>query len=239
MRQVPPYLLIGNGRVARHMCHYFSLLNLPYAHWHRGQAEALLSECLTHATHILLLISDQSIESFIDIYLKNSNALIIHCSGSLTTPLAYSAHPLTTFSETLYTLSQYQQIPFIVEKNTLPFHQLLPELTNPHFYLDATQKAKYHALCVSSGNFSCLLWQKLFDAFEQEFGLPKEAAYVYLQQQTQNLMNAPDTALTGPLVRGDQKTIQQNITALENDPLQNIYHQFINYYEMIKKEKKP
>lgn len=232
MRQVPSYLLIGNGRVARHMCHYFSLLNLPYSHWHRGQAETILFEHLAHATHILLLISDQGIEPFIETHLKNTQLPIIHCSGSLTTPLAYSAHPLTTFSERLYTLSHYQQIPFIVEKNTVPFHQLLPGLTNPHFYLDATKKAKYHALCVASGNFSCLLWQKLFDSFEQEFGLPKEAAYVYLQQQTENLLDHPKHALTGPLMRGDQQTIAQNIQALDQDPLQKIYQNFVDYYQL-------
>lgn len=239
MRQVPHYLLIGNGRVAKHLRHYFSLLDLPHTHWDRNQDEVLLFQHLTHATHILLLISDQSIEPFIHTYLSHTATHIIHCSGSLTIKQAVSAHPLTTFSKaSLYTLDQYKKIPFIVEKNTIPFDQLLPGLPNTHFYLDATQKAKYHASCVASGNFSCLLWQALFKAFEEEFGLPKETAYPYLQQIMQNLIDDPENALTGPLVRGDQKTIEQNIQALANDPLQKIYQSFVDYYQTIKKEGK-
>lgn len=237
MRQVPSYLLIGNGRVARHMRHYFSLLNLPYSSWHRGEPIADLLSCIAHATHILVLISDHSIEPFIETHLRHTHATLIHCSGSLATPLAYSAHPLTTFSETLYPLEQYQHIPFILDKHYSPQNPLLPGLPNRHFYLDPNQKAKYHALCVASGNFSCLLWQKLFHTFETEFALPREVAHIYLQQQMQNLIDDPYHALTGPLIRNDQQTLQKNIDALDNDPLQKIYQSFIDYYATTRKEK--
>jgi hypothetical protein len=238
MRQVPHYLLIGNGRAAKHFRHYFSLLNLRHATWQRDQSEEILSQHITQATHILLLISDQNIEPFIHAYLHNTAAQLIHFSGSLNTPHAHGAHPLTTFGETLYSLNQYQKIPFIIERGALPFAQLLPELANPHFELDPKQKAKYHALCVAAGNFSCLLWQKLFSTFETVLGLPKEAAHLYLQQQTQNLLNHPEHALTGPLVRGDQQTIANNIEALKKDPLQKIYQSFVDYYHQINPSEK-
>jgi len=235
MRQVPHYLLIGNGRVAKQLRHYLTLLDLPHSHWDRSQDENILFHHLNQASHILLLISDRSIEPFIHTYLNHSAAQIIHCSGRLVSKHAIGAHPLTTFSHTLFTFDQLKKIPFIIEKNTLPFDQLLPGLPNPHFYLDTKQKAKYHALCVVSGNFSCLLWQAFFKSFEETFGLPKEAAQAYLQQNMHNLMNDPQNALTGPLVRGDQETIEENIQALAGEPLQKIYQSFVDYYQTRKK----
>jgi hypothetical protein len=64
MRQVPNYLLIGNGRVARHFQHYFSLLQLPYQTWHRHEPDTKLTQQLESATHVLLLISDRAIAAF-------------------------------------------------------------------------------------------------------------------------------------------------------------------------------
>src|SRR4051812_14973955 len=115
MRQVPQYLIIGNGRVARHSCHYLSLLNIPVLQWHRPQPVARLEELLPQATHVLVLISDQAIEPFITEHLQGSPAVKVHFSGALVSELAYGAHPLMTFSNTLYTLDKYQSIPFVVD----------------------------------------------------------------------------------------------------------------------------
>jgi hypothetical protein len=231
MRQVPYYLLIGNGRVAHHIRHYFSLLGISFATWQRGDPEEKLQQSLQHVSHVLLLITDAHIESFIQHHLKNSTALRIHCSGSLVTEHAYGAHPLMTFNKDhLYSLAQYQAIPFIVDDDAPAFEALLPGLPNPHVRLKKSLKPKYHALCVLSGNFSCLLWQKLFSSLEREFHFPADIAYPYLQQQTQNLLRHYPTALTGPLVRSDQATIQKNLTALAGDPFQEIYQAFINCY---------
>ena len=57
MRQVPQYLIVGNGRVARHVCHYFSLLNIPVLTWNRSESFDLLHEKIQQVSHILLLIS--------------------------------------------------------------------------------------------------------------------------------------------------------------------------------------
>jgi predicted short-subunit dehydrogenase-like oxidoreductase (DUF2520 family) len=234
MRQVPHYLLIGDGRTARHFSYYFSQLSIPFSSWNRHAPQKELAEKIIPATHILLLINDDAIENFIEQNLQHATATLIHCSGRLNTQMAISVHPLTSFAHELYTLEQYQNIPFIVEKDNISFEGLFPQLPNPHFYLDKNQKAKYHALCVASGNFSCILWQKLFKTFEEEFGLPAKAAHAYLQQQTNNLINDYQHALTGPLVRDDAKTIENNIAALDNDPLQKIYQLFVQYYQLTK-----
>lgn len=232
MRGIPHYLIIGNGRVARHFQHYFSQLKLSFDTWHRHEPFEQLQKKLGQATHVLVLITDKSINSFIQENLK-THAMRIHFSGSLVSELAYGAHPLMCFNEQFYSLEQYKQIPFIIDEDAPAFEELLPGLTNTHVRLKKSLKAKYHALCVMSGNFSCLLWQKLFSTFEKEFNLPHTIAHPYLQQQTQNILHNYQTALTGPLVRNDQETLAKNLAALENDPFQQIYQSFISCFDKL------
>ncbi len=234
MRQVP-YAVIGAGRVARHFCHYLDLLNIPYRSWSRAHdaPQALLASLLP-CERILLLISDGAIELFIREQLEVHPALKdktrIHFSGALVTPQAFGAHPLMTFGQDVYSLAHYQKIPFVVEAGAPAFAELLPGLPNAHFTLPAEQKALYHSLCVLSGNFSCLLWQKLFTELEKSLNLPKEIAIPYLEQLTHNLQHRPEEALTGPLARGDQTTLDKNMAALEGDPFQKVYQAFVEAY---------
>ncbi len=229
MRQVPQYLIIGNGRVARHLCHYFSLpeIHLPYRHWHRALPVQQLRDWQKDATHILLAIRDGAIEPFCDAHLKGTSATKVHFSGSLVTDRAFGAHPLMTFGAALYPPEKYPAIPFLVDDNAPDFAALLPGLPNPHARLPRAEKAKYHALCVMAGNFSCILWQNLFSFLENDLGLPPATAHMYLQQQTENLLTDPRRALTGPLVRGDEATIARNIASLADSPYQDVYKAFV------------
>src|SRR5476649_2885476 len=113
MRQVPHYLLIGNGCVARHFQHYFSLLALSYTTWNRSESIDKLHQLAKTATHILLLIKDSAIQAFYEEHLKSY--LCVHFSGSLVSEQIIGAHPLMCFSQDLYILSQYQPIPFVID----------------------------------------------------------------------------------------------------------------------------
>ena len=42
---------------------------------------------------------------------------------------------------------------------------------------------------------------------------------------------APESALTGPLTRNDQETIERNIHSLDGDPLQDLYRAFVRFYQ--------
>lgn len=234
MRQVPRYLIIGNGRVARHFQHYFSLLNLSFNIWNRSQSPDKLNTFLKQATHILILITDRAIDTFCETHLQYSTAYRIHFSGSHVSRHAFGAHPLMTFSANMYCLEDYLTIPFIVDQSAPDFEKLLPGLSNKNIKLNTSDKAKYHALCVMSGNFSCLLWQKLFSNFEEAFNIPASFAYPYLRQQTENLLTDARNALTGPLVRNDDITIKKNVAALAGDPFQEVYMAFVECYKKIR-----
>ena len=100
MEQVPtkkkPYLIIGGGRLAKHLAYYLQLLDIPFNQWKRKD-RSKLEKLSSNSNKILLAISDDSI---IPVAKKFPDKLVIHFSGVLTTKFAESAHPLFTFSNT-------------------------------------------------------------------------------------------------------------------------------------------
>lgn len=225
------YGIIGKGRMAKHFTHYLSLLNIPYQQWHRGQSDEVLVALSKSCSPILILIDDGAIESFIEGHAFLKSQLLVHFSGKLQTPLAFGAHPLLSFAQHLYPLETYQKTPFICEDDSPPFTQLLPGLDNPHFTIPRQKRVFYHALCVLSGNFSVLLWKKLFAEFENALQIPKEQAHPFLQQITENLIKDPQKALTGPLVRNDSETIKAHLSALDGDSYQRVYKAFLEVFQ--------
>jgi predicted short-subunit dehydrogenase-like oxidoreductase (DUF2520 family) len=233
------YALLGGGRLARHMRHYFSLLNLPVSGWARDPKSALNSHAIDDArarlratiepaSHVLLLVSDAAIPEVVRRYPFLQEKTLVHCAGALSFPGIAGAHPLMTFSDVLYEPEQYRQVPFIVESGHR-FGELLPGLPNPHFEIAPAHKARYHALCVMAGNFSQILWQAAATRFGS-IGLPAEALDPYLRQVTKNFIAAHGSALTGPLSRGDQVTIERNLAALAGDGLQLLYRAFLEFH---------
>jgi predicted short-subunit dehydrogenase-like oxidoreductase (DUF2520 family) len=228
MRQVPEksIALIGNGRVSRHLSHYFNLLKIPHIVWSRDHS-ADFETAITNAGRILILISDSAIENFIEGHPVLKDRHLIHCSGSLVLKSALGFHPLMSFGEDLYDLNSYLKIPFVGESGRASFREIFPELPNLSFEIDPKLKPFYHSLCVMSGNFTTLLWQKLFSDFSETLNLPKEAALPYLERVFKNLMVNPSGSFTGPLQRKDQKTILANLKALNGDVYQDVYRAFV------------
>lgn len=224
------YTLVGNGRVANHLAHYFQLLNLNFNQWSRASNQ-VLAEVIQDSDRILLLISDTAIKEFWEANPCLQQKTVIHCSGALTLDTVFSAHPLTSFSQDCFDLNFYQTVPFCIEAEGKPFAELLPGLPNPHFCIPRAHKALYHALCVMSGNFTVLLWQKFFAELENRWQVPREIALPYLQSVTQNLQQNSRGALTGPLARGDHLTIQKNLMALAEDPFEKIYAAFVAVFQ--------
>lgn len=233
----PYFLIVGNGRLARHLCFYFDHLSLNYTQWYRDKdkTQSNFSDYAKQADRILLAISDKSIEPFILSHPDIPKHKWLHLSGALSIPGIYSAHPLWSFGEKLNPVSWYRDLFFIIEQSSEnnisdnKLSDLLPGLPNASATLSSKDKPYYHSLCVLSNNFSTILFQKLFSGLEQDLGIPKEAAYVYLQQTIFNLKHT-DNPLTGPLARKDNLTIQKNIEALQNrqDKFSDIYQAFVN-----------
>ncbi|MCK5073042.1 MAG: DUF2520 domain-containing protein [Bacteriovoracaceae bacterium] len=229
-----PYVIVGDGRVAKHIQHYFSLYDIPYVGWSRKIATEVLYNHALQSDVILLPISDDAIVPFINSHEILKKKVLVHFSGSLVTNLACGMHPLMTFGKKLYPTNFYPGIPFIGESTGPCFKNLFPALLNPFFTIDKKNKAYYHALCVMSGNFTNILWQKIISHFENEFKIPKDALIPYLLKTFENIKDDPFDNLSGPIARGDTKTTTRNLDSLKNDEFHDIYQGFckINLTEL-------
>ena len=227
----PEHTIIGYGRLAKHFLHYFSLLNIAYTHWYRTTNDTRELEELTKTSDIvMILINDDAVEEFIDSNPALKKKTLIHCSGTLTTNKAISIHPLMSFGDNLYSIEEYKKIPFILEKGSVTFKEIFPQLENPHYYIKKENKALYHALCVMSGNFTSILWSKFFNEMSSKLNLAPEIAYPYLESICKNLTTNHKKSLTGPLIRQDKKTIEKNLKSLSGDPFAAIYKAFAKLY---------
>ena len=226
----PTYGLIGRGRVATHMARYLKLEAQPFLSWHRGEAVAP-EEALVDADIVLLAISDDALASFLADHPNLQNRPTVHFSGSLTLEGAHGFHPLMTFGPESYNLESYRTVPFVIEEGGLRFHEVFPALRNPSWLIDPELKPIYHALCVLAGNFTTMLWTKAFDGFEQRLGLPREVLEPYLDRTRFNIAASGRDALTGSLARGDRRTVESDLRALEGDPYHEVYRAFIGAFD--------
>lgn len=181
-------------------------------------------------TRALLAISDRAIEQFIRSHPELDEAVRVHFSGRLASSLAIAAHPLFSFAGTFYERKLYERIPFVVDRRLPSLATLIPGLPNHSFFIAPERRERYHALCVLAGNFSTLLWRKLFFELDAEFGMPRRLALPYLESITRGLEGA-GSPLSGPLSRGDQTTLQCNLEALKGDPFEQVYSAFVSAYE--------
>lgn len=219
-----PCAIVGDGNVARHFAKYLELSGVPFKQWSRKlTSHHPVADFLQECQNVFLLIKDDAIQTFVEENpgLKHKN--LYHFSGSLYCKEIPSLHPLMTFSGPAYSLQRYQSIPFVHEKGQKSFTEILPQLSNPCYPIDPLQKSLYHSLLVLSGNGGILLWQKALSDFMSKLNLKPEILHPYMQVTFDNLINHPELALTGPLVRQDKETIKRNIEALEDDTFKDVY----------------
>lgn len=234
MGETPDLLLIGDGRLARHLARYFTQLGLRHGVWSRRAHEEgncpALATLVRPRTHVLLAISDSAIEPFVSAHPELERTVRIHFSGGLASSLAIGAHPLFSFANAFYERELYERIPFVIDEGAPPLSELIPGLPNPSFFIKPEQRARYHALCVLAGNFTTLLWRKLFFELDREYCIPREQALPYLESVTRGLAET-GTPLSGPLSRGDTATIARNLESLKGDPFEAVYRAFVEAYE--------
>lgn len=231
MRQIPRYLIIGSGRLAQHISHYLYLNNLKFSNWFRSKHNFNQLKKFVESNDIIILaISDDAIENFINQNPIITNKILIHCSGCLSFENAIGIHPLMSFGNELYDYNTYKNISFIIDFKLDDFREMFPVFKNQVYVISRDKKAYYHALCVMSGNFTTILWSKLFKELESKFNIPKEAAFSYLSSIVNNLLLDHKNSLTGPIARGDEKTIKLNLAALKEDNFFSIYQAFVKVF---------
>lgn len=218
----PNYLVIGNGKLAKHLLFYFQKLNLSYSHWHRNSS-LILKDIIKPRDIALLCLSDDALETFYQENLKEYRC--VHFSGAKTIEGILGAHPLMMFGDDLLSLAEYKKIPFVVD-NKEKFNEYFSSLENPFYEIAENDKAHYHALCVMAGNFTNFLWDEVKKSFQHDLALDPAVLNPYMNEVFKNIAKA-EMSHTGPIVRGDIKTIESNLMALKNNHHKNIYQSFL------------
>jgi 2-dehydropantoate 2-reductase len=221
---IPRYGLIGDGRLARHLKFWFAYKGVHFDQWSRRASvdgktpTAVLADC----DRVILAISDDAIEPFINAWPELNDKLLIHCSGSLTTALAVGVHPLQTFGDVLFEPSAYDAIPMTLDERAPPFERLMPGLENPHCRIRSEHKAHYHALCVLACSGTQLLWREMMLGLGR-MGIGPEFAKPLLLKTADDALGSLTADLTGPLSRNDIETQKRNLDALGGDALADVY----------------
>lgn len=238
MDQFKP-LLIGNGRLAKHIAHYLHQKNIPYFHHQNARKfDAHFDNCLRESTCVWLLVSDQAIAQVYSNIADRSKGFIFSCfhsSAALSHPHAVTIHPLQTFGPEFYSLAVYEATVFtlIQEEQIHSVQQrdaLLSAFGNPVQIICETERTLYHAYCSMIANFPQILWSAVFSEMRKTSHFDSSAFKPLLIQAVSNFISYGDTALTGPLVRGDEASVQKHLVALSTGPLALIYQNFVALY---------
>ena len=225
-------LLIGSGRMAKHLIHWNSISSSPnrILTWNRSEDPKFLKQFLIESTLVWLAISDSAITPFFEQHLQNYSGCVVHFSGAISDSRMKSAHPLMTFPTELYADSIYDDI-FFALTGVSTLTEVLPGFTNSSFQISEKEKPLYHALCVVAGNFPQLLWNEV-DQKRSDLKIPETAFNIYLQQCLNTFLKLKSKALTGPLIRHDLETIHKNTEALVNTKLKSIYTAFVKEFSV-------
>lgn len=219
-------LIVGDGRLARHFIHYYQQKKLPHSIWSRKTSSIEnLKKQITKTQRVFLCISDRAIEELHG-QIQTPKTHFVHFSGQFHHEEIYGFHPLYTFDQSTYPLSDYNQFYFIGTSEEKFFRQLMPEWTNNYWTIQPEIKTHYHALCTLAGNGTTTLWNHLFSETSQ-FGLPAEAFHPFLIRTLNNLLEHRPGRNTGPWYRKDLKTIEQHQKTLHNYPISSVYDAFL------------
>lgn len=237
MGQVPhtsSYLIIGSGRLARHLSFYLDQLEAPYDTWNRGQSHDQLRKLQLKHANVLLAIRDDAIIPF---YRENKTDenVFIHFSGQVYHDEVLGFHPLMTFTEKLYASDFYQSIPFIGTHSEAVFRVHFPQWENPYYQISPKDKDLYHSLCVLAGNGTTLIWE-LARRELKKCGIPEKVLTPYLQQVTQHIVQNSPGRFTGPWYRLDHKTLEAHKESLSENPLGPLYTQLCQLAESLERK---
>lgn len=226
-------LIVGRGRLARHLLHLFALRGFSTLHFADARALSaepessvpVFRELAARATHAWLLVSDQALPPLRERVRELAPRLpVLHSSAATRVPDAATLHPLMTFSTALYAREEYDRIPWTVFDD----EPAAPRLFERTQTVRGGERARYHAACVMLASFSQLLW----DAGESLVpSLPREAWTPILEQSVRNFEAQGRDALTGPLVRGDARTIDAHRAALAGTAALPLYENFVRHYQ--------
>lgn len=157
--------------------------------------------------------------------------LLVHCSGvhparilkhceNMPQPVL-SMHPLQTFASGEQGVQSLAGSFFSLEGDTLAIEQgqkIVDDLGGQSFIIEGQYKARYHAAACMASNFITTLIDSAGEVLSQcnpQQNIPITVLGPLIRTAVENsLALGPKTALTGPIVRGDNGTVANHLEQL-------------------------
>jgi predicted short-subunit dehydrogenase-like oxidoreductase (DUF2520 family) len=163
-------------------------------------------------------------------------SLVIHCSGSLTSDILQTAklkgcytasvHPLKSFADVNSAVQSFDGTYCAYEGDQEAYKilfDLFKNIGSHIFKINKVQKILYHAASVLANNFLVSLHHVAIETYEIagiEPNIAHKITSMLMKEAFDNLQKLTHSnALTGPLQRGDVKTIQKHLAALKDKQL--------------------
>lgn len=245
-------VIIGCGNVAWHLAKLFSSLKKYELFIYNHKSNSLLSDFKTKlkchiASNLNNIITDADLyficvgDKFISatakkISLNNSNAIIVHTSGSVKVDDLGNYknvavfYPLQTFSKA--DEINWKETPIIIEaKNNVVKNKLTAfakQFSNNVNSLNYKERLKLHLAAVLVNNFTNALYIAANDIIAEN---QKTKLLLPLIKQTVLKLNKLDAraAQTGPAKRKDEAVMKKHLKLLSGNPdLKKIYKQMSN-----------
>ncbi|MBW2020315.1 MAG: DUF2520 domain-containing protein [Deltaproteobacteria bacterium] len=162
------------------------------------------------------------------------NAVVIHCSGALSSDILSSARDCGAVVATLHPLQSFASIDEAVslvpgsyctiegDQGALPVvRQMVKDLGGILLEITAEKKTLYHAAAVAASNYLVTLTHLALE-LNKAAGLSNDISFKALLPLIRGTLsnigvNGIPDALTGPIARGDVATVTAHLQAMEKD----------------------
>lgn len=193
-----------------------------------------LKDIIKESDTLFLTVTDSAVSDVYSEILKYDlrGKIIAHCSGAMTSEvfsgisqkgaLGCSVHPICAVNSKVTGYQDLSQAYFTIEgEEEGKLFTLLEQCGNKVEGLSAECKISYHCAAVFASNLVIALYEQAADMLK-ECGLSKEfSGKALMPLFFQNCMNivkkGTEESLTGPIERGDEKTVKKHLSVLLED----------------------
>lgn len=220
------YPIIGADRNSRKVRPFYKRLKLKFI--------SLSNQTIAEKAKIIFITTQDSeiakVYNEILPYLRK-NQTIIHCSGVLNNSIFKAAdkkgiiiiglHPIQTFPTIKQAIGATKNIYYSIEakgKAKTIAKQIVKDLEGIPIFIQAKDKPLYHIMCVFASNYLVALMSAVLDIAQVMKIKPTKALKMLEPLINQTLKNIKksgiEKSLSGPIERGDIKTIKSHLTIL-------------------------
>lgn len=218
--------IIGKGRVATHLSQALASAGHDMTMCGgRKRIQAVPAD----AEVVILSIKDDAIASVASEF-ADSNALVLHTSGSISIEAIPSAHrgvmyPMQTFS--MDRAVDFRQIPLFLEASSEEDMKMLGRLSatisDTQMHMNSEQRKSLHLAAVLCCNFVNHLFELSHDVMKEQ-GIPFRILFPLIEETIAKIHTlTPHEAQTGPALRWDENVMQSHMDLLHEPRHREIY----------------